>query len=151
VGRPTLYKWWPSKSALVFALFHERLDRNEAIPVTGTAEEVIRGKVRRLIGELNGLFGKVLVDLIAEGQSEPGILQDLYEQHIRGRREATTADVERGKAVGEFAADIDPSVLIDSIFSPIFLRRLLRHPPLTERYGDELIDQVLRGARPRAV
>jgi AcrR family transcriptional regulator len=151
VGRPTLYKWWPSKSALVFALFHERLDRNEAIPGTGTAEEVIRGKVRRLIGELNGLFGKVLVDLIAEGQSEPGILQDLYEQHIRGRREATTADVERGKAAGEFAADIDPSLLIDSIFSPIFLRRLLRHPPLTERYGDELIDQVLRGARPRAV
>jgi hypothetical protein len=31
------------------------------------------------------------------------------------------------------------------------LRLLLRHPPLTERYGDELIDQVLRGARPRAV
>src|SRR5580692_628338 len=66
VGRPTLYKWWPSKSALLFALFHERLDRNDAIPMTGTAEEVIRGKVRRLIRELNGLFGKVLVDLIAE-------------------------------------------------------------------------------------
>ena len=151
VGRPTLYKWWPSKSALVFAMFHERIDRNDAIPLTGTAEEVIRGKVRRLIRELNGLFGKVLADLIAEGQSEPAILQDLHEQHIKGRRAATTADIERGKAAGEFAADIDPALLIDSIFSPIFLRRLLRHPPLTERYGDDLIDQVLRGARPRAV
>jgi AcrR family transcriptional regulator len=151
VGRPTLYKWWPSKSALVLAMFHERIDRNDAIPGTGTAEEVIRGKVHRLVRELNGLFGKVLADLIAEGQSEPAILQDLYEQHIKSRRAATAADVERGKAAGEFAADIDTGLLMDSIFSPIFLRLLLRHPPLTERYGDEVIDQVLRGARPRAV
>jgi AcrR family transcriptional regulator len=149
VGRPTLYKWWPSKSALVLAMFHERIARDGEVAVTGTAEEVIRGKVRRLIRELNGLFGKVLADLIAEGQSEPAILQDLYEQHMKSRRAATTADVERGKAAGEFAADVDPEFLIDAIFSPLFLRLLLRQAPLTERYGDALIDQVLLGARPR--
>jgi AcrR family transcriptional regulator len=148
VGRPTLYKWWPSKSALVLAMFHERIDRDAEVPAAGTAEEVIRGKVRRLIRALNGLFGKVLADLIAEGQSEPAILRDLHEQHMKSRRAATAADVERGKAAGEFAADIDPQLLIDSIFSPVFFRLLLRQGPLTERYGDALIDQVLRGARP---
>ena len=150
VGRPTLYKWWPSKSALVLAMFHERIDRDAEVIAAGTAEEVIRGKVRRLIRALNGLFGKVLADLIAEGQSEPAILQDLHEQHMKSRRAATAADVERGKAAGEFAADIDPQLLIDSLFSPIFLRLLLRQGPLTERYGDALIDQVLRGARPQS-
>ena len=25
VGKPTLYKWWPSKAALVLAFFNERL------------------------------------------------------------------------------------------------------------------------------
>lgn len=148
VGRPTLYKWWPSKSALVLATFHERIARNGEDPLAGTAEEVIRAKVRRLIRELNGLFGKVMADLIAEGQSEPAVLQDLYEQHMKSRRAATAADVERGKAAGEFAPDIDPELLIDAIFSPIFIRLLLRYAPLTERYGDELVDQVLRGARP---
>ena len=150
VGRPTLYKWWPSKSALVLAMFHERIDRDAEVIAAGTAEEVIRGKVRRLIRALNGLFGKVLADLIAEGQSEPAILQDLHEQHMKSRRAATAADVERGKAAGEFAADIDPQLLIDSLFSPIFFRLLLRQGPLTERYGDALIDQVLRGARPQS-
>ena len=150
VGRPTLYKWWPSKSALVLATFHERIDRDAEVIAAGTAEEVIRGKVRRLIRALNGLFGKVLADLIAEGQSEPAILQDLHEQHMKSRRAATAADVERGKTAGEFAADIDPQLLIDSLFSPIFLRLLLRQGPLTERYGDALIDQVLRGARPQS-
>jgi len=150
VGRPTLYKWWPSKSALVLATFHERIDRDAEVIAAGTAEEVIRGKVRRLIRALNGLFGKVMADLIAEGQSEPSILQDLHEQHMKSRRAATAADVERGKASGEFAADIDPELLIDSLFSPIFFRLLLRQGPLTERYGDALLDQVLRGARPQS-
>ena len=149
VGRPTLYKWWPSKSALVFAMFHERIAAHAEKSLTGTAEEVIRAKVRGLIRELNGLFGKVMADLIAEGQSEPAILRDLYEQHVSLRRAATVADVERGKAGGEFAADTDPELLIDAIFSPIFFRLLLRYAPLTQRYGDELVDQVLRGVRCR--
>jgi hypothetical protein len=62
-------------------------------------------------------------------------------------RAATVADVERGKADGEFAPNTDPELLIDAIFSPVFFRLLLRHAPLTQRYGDELVDQVLGGVR----
>ena len=36
VGKPTLYKWWPSKAALIMAMFHERLDQPLEIPVTVT-------------------------------------------------------------------------------------------------------------------
>ena len=73
VGKPTLYKWWPSKAALIMAMFHERLDRPSELPVTVTAEEALRAKMRRLIKVVNGLFGKVVSELIAEGQSDPDI------------------------------------------------------------------------------
>src|SRR5690348_4378536 len=82
VGKPTLYKWWPSKAALIMAMFHERIVRQSEAPVAATAEEVIRAKMRRLIREVNGLFGKVVADLIAEGQSDPSILRDFYERHV---------------------------------------------------------------------
>ncbi len=147
VGRPTLYKWWPSKAALVFAMFHERLDETSKPPVGKTAEQSVRLKVQHLIREFNGLFGKVMADLIAEGQSEPAVLRELYEQHISLRRASTVADVERGKANGEFRADANPELLIDAIFGPIYFCLLLRHMPLTENYGEELVDQVLRGVR----
>ena len=151
VGKPTLYKWWPSKAALVLAMFQERLAGGlGAAAATGTAEQAIRGKVRWLIGEFNGLFGKVMADLIAEGQSEPAVLRELYDQHMVRRRAATAADVERGKAAGEFRADADPEILIDAIFGPIYFRLLVRSAPLTEAYGDALVDQVLRGVRPPA-
>ena len=40
-----------------------------------------------------------------------------------------------------------PELLIDAIFGAIYYRMLLRHAPLTEQYGDALIDKVLRGLR----
>lgn len=157
VGKPTLYKWWPSKAALVFAMFHERFASAEPasgdagtreVTATETAEAAIRERVRRLVREFNGVFGKVLADLIAEGQSEPAVLRELHERHVRHRRAMTAADVERGKAAGEFAPDADAELAVDAIFGPLYYRRLLGHAPLTAAYGDALVDQVLRGLRP---
>jgi AcrR family transcriptional regulator len=147
VGKPTLYRWWPSKAALILAMFHDRLGGTVEVPKTATAEKALRVKMKFLIGECNGLFGKVMADLIAEGQGDPSILKDLYENHIRGRRATTIAEIERGMASGELSADADPELLMDAMFGPVYLRLLMRSEPLTEAYGNELIDQALRGVR----
>jgi AcrR family transcriptional regulator len=147
VGKPTLYKWWQSKATLVLAMFHERLAREQNAQQTATVEATIRGKMRRLAVEFRGLFGKVMADLIAEGQSDHRLLHDLYNQHIRPRRAATIADIERGKTNGEFSADVNSEILVDEIVGPIYFRMLLRSEPLTQDYVDKLIDQTLRGLR----
>jgi hypothetical protein len=129
------------------AMFNERLaGKLEALPAA-TAEQAIRAKMRHLIRELNGLFGKVMADLIAEGQRNPSILHELYERHISLRRASTVADIERGKASGELVPDTVPELLIDAIFAPVYYRLLLRLAPLTSQYGDQLIDQAFRGVR----
>jgi AcrR family transcriptional regulator len=147
VGKPTLYKWWPSKAALIMAMFHERFNAILEVPEANTAEEALRTRVKHLIAQCNGLFGKVVADLIAEGQGDPSILKELYESHIRPRRASTVADIERGIASGEFLAGTDPELLLDAIVAPMYLRLLLRHPALTEDYGKQLIDQALLGIR----
>ena len=147
VGKPTLYKWWPSKPALIMAMFHERFGAILEVPQATTAEQALRTRVRHLIDQCNGLFGKVVADLIAEGQGDPSILKELYEGHIRPRRASTARDIERGIASGELCPGTDPELLIDAIFSPLYLRLLLRHPALTEEYGKQVVDQALLGAR----
>jgi AcrR family transcriptional regulator len=150
VGKPTLYKWWPTKAALVLAMFKERIAVALPPPATGKAEEAIREAARALIGPLNGQLGKVLSELIAEGQSEPAILKELFDKHIRGHAEADAADIERGKKSGELASDADPQLIIDAVFGAIFYRLLFRTAPLTEEFSDKLVRQVFRGARARA-
>lgn len=157
VGKPTLYKWWPSKAALIMAMFHERLAGTVESPKESTAEEAIRTKMRRLIKEFNGLFGKVVADLIAEGQADHSILEDFYERHVNQRRVSTVQVIERGKTNGEFSTEVDAELLADAIFGPVYYRLLLRFAPLTQEYGDKLIDQALLGirakkkTRPRAI
>lgn len=148
VGKPTLYKWWPSKAALIFTMFHERLADQPEMPAAASAEAALRARVRRLIAALNGQFGKVMAELIAEGQSDPALLHELYERHIRMRREAALADILRGKASGEFAAQLNAELVLDAIIGAIYYRLLLRTGPLDEAYGEALIDQAIAGGVP---
>src|SRR4029450_13375429 len=67
VGKPTLYKWWPTKAALVLAMLCERMAPNLEKPTALTADESLRFRVRRLIDAFNGPFGKVVGGVLAEG------------------------------------------------------------------------------------
>src|SRR6266481_101161 len=96
---------------------------------------------------LNGRFGKTVAGLIAESQSEPAVLQEFFGRWVSPRRNATIIDIQRGKDADELRSDIDPGLLNDAIFGAIYYRMLLRSAPLTRSFGDELVEQVLRGHR----
>jgi AcrR family transcriptional regulator len=148
VGKPTLYKWWPSKAALVLAMFRERMVDARPEPIRGeTAEETIRLGAVAIIRALHGLLGKVVAELIAEGQSEPAIVRTLFDEQLRGRRAADAAEIERGKANGELVAEADPELLLDAVFGGIYYRLLLRSAPLNEQYGKDLVKQVFNGVK----
>lgn len=151
VGKPTLYKWWPTKAALVLAMFQERILAAHPPPVIPgqTAEEAISQAACLLIGAFDGPLGKVSAELLAEGQSEPEIIRLWFDNHIRHRRARNAADIERGKANGELLPETDPELVIDSIFGAIYYRLMFRSAPLTEEFGEELVAQVFRGLKTR--
>ncbi len=142
VGKPTLYKWWPSKAVLVLDLFEERMVGSLAVPDTVTAEEAIRTQVAELIRLLNGFFGKVARELIAEGQSDPNVLREYRERYVSKRRAFTREVIERAKASGEFPPNVDPELLIDQIYGPIYYRLMLQHEPLDADFGRQVVDAV---------
>jgi AcrR family transcriptional regulator len=147
VGKPTLYKWWPTKATLVLAMLCERMALKLETPLDLTAEESLRFRVRRLIDAFNGPFGKIVAGLIAEGQSEPGVLKEFFDRWVSPRRTATIADLQRGKNASELRSEAEPELLNDAIFGAIYYRLLLRSGPLTRRFGEELVEQIIRGHR----
>jgi AcrR family transcriptional regulator len=86
VGKPTLYKWWPTKATLVLAMVCERMAPNLEKPSDLTAEESLQFRVRSLIDAFSGPFGKIVAGLIAEGQSEPAIRQAFFDRWVSPRR-----------------------------------------------------------------
>lgn len=53
------------------------------------------------------------------------------------------------RASGEFRRDVDADLLIDLIYGTIYYRLLIGHLPLNQRFGKEVVDDALAGARPR--
>ena len=147
VGKPTLYKWWPTKATLVLAMLCERMAPKLEKPTVLTAEESLRFRARSLIKAFNGPFGRIVAGLIAEGQSEPAVLQEFFDRWISPRRNATITDLQRGKDAGELRSETEPELLNDAIFGAIYYRMLLRSGPLTRRFGEELVEQVILGHR----
>src|SRR5882672_5169324 len=145
VGKPTIYKWWSTKATLVLAMLCERMAPNLEKPTGLSAEESLRFRVRRLIDAFNGPFGKIVAGIIAEGQSEPAVLQEFFDRWVTPRRSATIADLQRGKDGGELRSETEPELVNDAIFGAIYYRLLLRSGPLTRRFGEELVGQILRG------
>jgi hypothetical protein len=62
----------------------------------------------------------------AEGQNDPGLLSDLYAKHLGQRRDALVAEIERGKEAGEFCAEVDAKLLVESLIGPIYYRLLMK-------------------------
>lgn len=114
-GKPTIYRWWPSKAALLLEVYQrqKRVDN----PDTGKLEE-------DLVGFLSSLFlhwrqtssGSVFKSLIAEAQSDATAAAALAE-YASGRHAHTGRMIERAKVRGEVAADVDPTLVADLIAS----------------------------------
>src|SRR5262245_10645371 len=101
IGKPTLYKWWPNKQALLLDMFKERVIPSFPVDSTATAEEAIRRQAKELVRLLNGFFGTVTAQIIAEGQSDPKVMEAYRERYVRMRRDITIPVIEPGSERGQ--------------------------------------------------
>ena len=140
VGKPTLYRWWKTKAALVIAMFDERIIPALDAPTATSVEDAIRQKVGNLIRAFNGFFGKVIAELVAEGQSDPEVLREFNERYIKPRRAGTVSEIMAAQKQGLVPAHVDPDLVVDAIFGSLYFNLLLKVTPLTPEYGERLVE-----------
>lgn len=114
-GKPTVYRWWPSKAALLLDVY-QGFKNARAFPDTGNFEDDVRGFLtNQLIGFWSGgICGTVFRSIIAEAQSDPGAAEALF-AYERGRRKHAEVLVDRAKARGEINPNTDSAVIIELI------------------------------------
>jgi AcrR family transcriptional regulator len=143
VSKPTIYKWWPTKAAMVMEMFEQRMVSRLPDLQNLSAEELIRVTVPEIIRLFNGSFGKVAAEMIAEGQSEPAVLREFRNGYLLKRRAVSVKAFENASASGIFRRSVDPELLSDLIFGPIYYRLLVKHQPLNQSFGTALVDYIL--------
>jgi len=145
VGKTTVYRWWPSKAALVADAFSASADDELRFPDTGNVGSDMSLQMRRLIRIFRSDRGKIVAALLAGGQSDEEVIEAFRERFLWPRRRQAYRTLQRGIDRGELPADSDLDLILDSLYGPIYMRFLIRHAKLDESFADEICGLVLKG------
>lgn len=147
VGKTTIYRWWPSKVAVVMDAFVENVLPVTPFPKDLSATEAIRAQMASLVQAFSGEYGRIVAQIIAEGQADPDALASYRDRFIYPRRAAVKAIIEQGIESGEFDPNLDPELAIDILYGPIYFRLLVGHLPLDRQFADELPRWALKALK----
>ena len=145
VGKTTVYRWWPTKAALVADAFFASADEELQFPNTGSVQRDMSLQMRSVIRIFRSERGKVVAALLAGGQSDPELLEAFRERFLWPKRRQAYQTLQRGIDRGELPADSDLDLILDSLYGPIYMRFLIRHDKLDESFADEICGLVLKG------
>ncbi len=151
VGKQTIYRWWPSRAALVLEAYLSSAD----VVTPPPAGESARDDLRALLGWLIAVLreptgGHVVAGLVADIQHDLDLAEGFHRDVVPARREAMLAALERGRERGEIRADADLELAVDALHGAVFYRLLLSGEPLDADFATRLADHLLEGlaARP---
>jgi AcrR family transcriptional regulator len=154
VGKQTIYRWWPSKAAVLFDAFLilSEADAGEPpeLPDTGDLRADLMLVLRATAAELDSpQLAEPMRALATEVAHDAGLARSYHERLDAPLREAKRRRLRSAQATGELAADLDLDVAVDIIWGPVLNRWLQRGGPLDEAYLDALLDTALNGMQPR--
>ena len=149
VGKATVYRWWPNKGALIADAFASSTTRKLRFPDTGSVFSDMSRQMRQLVKVFRSPRGRIVSAILAAGQSDKDLVAAFRDRFLWPRRHEAYATLRRGIRRGELRRDIDPDLVLDSLYGPIYMRFLIRHDRLTPEFVDRLCALVLGGARPR--
>ena len=115
-GKPTIYRWWPSKTALLLDVY-QRQKGGVDYGGSGDLEEDMVAFVTSLLRHWRSTSsGSIFRSLLAEAQSNREAGAALAD-YAALRRSETGGMVRAAQERGEVAADVDPEVVADLLSS----------------------------------
>jgi AcrR family transcriptional regulator len=147
VGKAAIYRRWPSREALLFAVAAAEVD-DIVVPDTGSLRDDLVTTFTELAVQIHEKKGPgpILHDLLAEAARNDA-LREYFMRIVAERRKVCAAVVYRAKERGELREGIDVELVVDMLSSPIFYKKLVMFEGADHAYIEELVDAVLGGVQ----
>lgn len=145
VSKMTIYKWWPSREALLIDAFLRQAASMLPLPETGDPLARLRRHAAAYVKALNGDFGKVQLAVIAECIAGTGSAKIFSERYLAIRRDVGVKIIEAGQLGGSMIASEPAGDLYDRIYGTLFYQYVFGFRTLTKGYAEQLVMTVLAG------
>lgn len=149
VGRQTLYRWWPSKAAVVFEVFLEQTnigsfdDGGEDFP---SRLRTFAHGFRTLYVE--GSAGTRLRELIGAAQTDADLARAMAEQWFEPRRAQIREALREAQEAGVIRDDVAADTALDLVFAPLHYRLLVSAYEVDAEYVDAVVNLALAALTP---
>ncbi|MBD0863112.1 TetR/AcrR family transcriptional regulator [Gordonia sp. zg691] len=155
VGKQTIYRRWPSKSAVVLAAVLALSEHGDgqsiSLPDSGDLEADLKTVMRATVAEFaDPAFDRLIRAVNAEIVNDADLAAEYHEKLAGPLEEAKRARLRSAQRAGQLdsAADLDLALAV--LYAPLFQRWLHRAGPLTDDYADALVDAMLRAFGPQS-
>lgn len=136
VGKTTIYRWWPNKTAVVMDALASQPGMQSPLPTASSHREAIVMQIDKLIRLVDGNNGQTIAQLFSEAQASEISLKIFKDNLLEPLMDAIRYSIDEGQKTGEFRDDITATLAIDMLCGPIFFR-LMAHPKnLDDRFRE---------------
>ncbi|WP_280382361.1 TetR/AcrR family transcriptional regulator [Nocardia wallacei] len=148
VSKQTIYRWWPSKGAVLLEAMTDWARSSAPDRDTGTLREDLTAFLTATFTAAAAPPAAALLRaVLAEAQTDPATTE-LLEEFARDRREVLHRILNRARGRGELRTEADLELLVDQAYGVLWYRLAVARTPLTAETAARLKDSLLTAATP---
>jgi AcrR family transcriptional regulator len=150
VAKQTIYRWWSSKTDILFDALTADADEYFTTPDHGDLGRDLRDHLGQLAAFLSDTdAGAVFRALAGQAQHDPAVAARFESDVMARQRERDRAPFLRARGRGSLPEATDIDLAIDQLVGPVYYRVLVTHQPVPPTFTTALVDRYLTRTTPR--
>ena len=150
VAKQTIYRWWDSKSDILFEALIADADEHFTAPAHGDLGRDLRDHLRQLAAFLTTTdAGAVFRALAGQAQHDAAVAARFQAEVVAPQRDRDRVPFLLARGRGELPDDTDIDLAIDLVAAPVYYRVLVTGESVPPDFTDALVASYLTGRRTR--
>jgi AcrR family transcriptional regulator len=145
VSSATVYRWWPTKEALLLDAFLHQANHEVVLQPEGSPLERLKDYVRQIGRFFTGENGIVVARLLTAIQDNGILRKEFLERVYSPRDKEIRALVKEAIQKRQLPPGTEVSPFLDTIIGPLLTRLLIRHEQIDEEFVISVFDWVVAG------
>jgi AcrR family transcriptional regulator len=145
VGKPTVYRNWANREALVMAALLRSGAPKTKVNATASALDDLRRQLTNVAQAFASARGRQAALMVASADQDSELSKAFRNQVMLASREEGRAILTRAVAEGAIRPDVQIDVALDMIYGPIFYRLQVGHALADVAFVEGLVHEAMLG------
>lgn len=148
VGKPTIYRWYPSLADVVLEALLGKAKKVVPVPTFTSLLETLVIFLKSSMEAIADGNGDYLRFLMAYAQKDDCFRERFRENFVSERRDVLKGIFTQAMGAGEIGLQVDLDMLVDIVFGAMWYRLLVGHSPLNNDFAEQLANMVMKIVQP---